>query len=189
MTRRLRVPATVLLALTLVAAAFLVRLTQPDAEDRQAPFVTPAVFGQTVEGRDLTFTAQDAYLADRLTTASWTGKTEGAWLVIEATIGSKLGVATPYATATIGDLRYAASDRPDNAALGGSLDAGLPQSGAFVFELPRSVIESADARHVRVRFANAFEVRLDSAIDLVLDLTTLQHRDSVALQEPGVVLP
>ena len=189
MTRRLSTPVVLLITAALLAAAFTVRATQPTDEEQVKPFVTTAVLGQQVEGRDLVFTAADAYLADRVTTASWVGDSEGVWLVIDATIGSKLGIATPYATMTLGDLRYTSSDRPDDAVLGGSLDPGLPQSGSFVFELPLSALEGPDATRAVVRFATAFQVRLDSAIDMTLDLTQLEHQSSAALQPPGLALP
>ena len=73
--------------------------------------------------------------------------------------------------------------------LGDSLDAGLPQAGAFVFELPRSVLESEEGTHVTARIANGFRVRLDSAIDMVLDLTQLERRGTAALPQPGMVTP
>jgi hypothetical protein len=184
-----RRPAVVLLTTVLIAAAFALRLTQPSDEQQQGPFVAAAVFGQRVEGRDLTFIAQDAHLADRVTSATWTGETDGVWLVVDATIGSKLGVAVPYATLTIGDLRYTSSDRPDDAALGAPIDAGMPQAGSFVFELPASALEGPAATHAVARFATAYRVRLDSVIDLTLDLTALEHRSSATLQDPGVVLP
>lgn len=189
MTRRLRGPAAILVAAGLIAVAFVLRLTQPGDEQQQGPFVTAAVFGQQVEGRDLTFIAQDAYLADRVASATWTGETEGVWLVVDATIGSKLGVAVPYATLTVGELRYTSSDRPDDAALGAPVDAGMPQAGSFVFELPASALEGPAGTHAVARFATAYRVRLDSAIDLTLDLTALEHRPSATLRDPGVVLP
>lgn len=189
MSRLLRTPAVVLITAALVATAFAIRLSQPSDADTQLPFITTAVFGESVEGRDLVFTAHDAYLADRVTASSWVGETDGVWLVIDATIGSKVGIATPYATMTIGELRYTSSDRPDEAVLGTSLDPGLPQGGSFVFELPLSALEGADARRAVVRFATTFQVRLDSAIEMTLDLTSLRHEDSATLQEPGLVLP
>jgi hypothetical protein len=185
----MRPVVVILLTIALVGAAFLIRLTQPSDEQQQQPFVTTAGFDEQVEGRDLTFEAHDAYLADRVTAADWVGETEGVWLLIDATIGAKLGIATPYATLTMDGLRFTASDRPDDAALGASLDPGLPQSGSFVFELPRDLVEGPEGRHVVVRFANAFQVRLDSAIDLTLDLSALRHETSATLQAPGVVVP
>ena len=186
MTRR---PALVIGAVALLALAFLVRLTQPSDEDVEKPFVTAVTLEQPAEGRDLTLTAHDAVLSDRLTTSDWVGETDGVWLVIDATIGSKLGIATPEAPLTIDGVQYTASDRPDDAALGGSLDPGLPQRGAFVFELPLSAVDGPGAAAAQVRFATAFRVRLDSAIDLSLDLTALQHETSTVLQTPGLELP
>ena len=180
---------TVILTVALVGAAFLVRLTEPSDEQSQEPFVSGAVFGQQVEGRDLTFVAEDAYLADRLTSSEWIGETEGVWVVVDATIGAKLGTTLPYVTLRVGDLTYVISSRAGDAALGGSLEAGLPQHGSFVFELPREVVASAEATHAVARFSNGYRVRLDSAIDLVLDLTALRHEKSVALQDPGLVVP
>ena len=147
-----RIPA-ILALVAFVGAAFLVYLTKPSDEELQRPFVTYAGFGEQVEGRDLTWTAEDAYLADRLTSSEWIGETDGVWLVIEGTIGSKLGITSPDVSVLIGDLRYVASDRPGDAALGESLSAGLPQAGAFAFELPRSVLDEPGrhARHGAVR--------------------------------------
>lgn len=189
MSRPLRTGAVVLVTVALVGVAFLVRLTQPSDEEQQKPFVATAVFGEQAEGRDLTFEAHDAYLADRIVSPDWVGETEGVWLVIEATIGAKLGVANPYATVTIDGLRFTTSKRAEDVALGRSLDAGLPQQGAFVFELPRDLAEGEAGRHVVVRFASAFDVRLDSAIDMTLDLGALRHERTVTIEEPGVVLP
>jgi len=182
------VPA-VLALLACIGAAFLLHFTEPTDEQLQGPFVTYARFGQQVEGRDLTWIAEDAYLADRLTSAEWVGETDGIWLVIEGTISSKLGITSPDVSVLIGERRYSASDRPGDAALGGSLDAGLPQAGAFAFELPRSVLDGVDGKRVTARFATGFRVRLDSAIDMVLDVTELDHRTSAALPQPGVVIP
>jgi hypothetical protein len=183
-----RIPA-VLALLALIGGALVLHLTKPSDEELQGPFVTYAGFGEQVEGRDLTWIAEDAYLADRLTSSEWTGETDGVWLVIEGTIGSKLGITTPDVSVLVGDRRYEASDRPGDAALGDSLDAGLPQAGAFVFELPRSVLDSEEGTHVTARIANGFRVRLDSAIDMVLDLTQLDHRDTATLPQPGMVTP
>jgi hypothetical protein len=181
-------PAAILAALGLVAAAFLIRFTQPSDENQLSPFVATLAPGQRAEGRDLTLEVQDAYLADRLTSDTWAGETDGVWLVIDATIGARLGVATPYATLTADGVQWTSSDRPDDAALGGSLDAGLPQSGSFVFELPTSLVESEAGRHAVVRFATAFTVRLDSVFDVPLDLGSLRHEPNATLSEPGVVV-
>jgi hypothetical protein len=189
MSRRMRTTGVVLTTVALVGAAFLVRLTQPSDEDQQKPFVTTAVFDQQVEGRDLTFEAHDAYLADRIISPDWVGDSEGVWLIIDATIGAKLGIATPYATLTMGGLRFTTSKRAEDVGLGGSLNAGLPQEGSFVFELPRELVEGAAGRDVVVRFATAFQVRLDSAIDMTLDLSTLRSERSVTIEPAGMVLP
>ncbi|MGE3193575.1 MAG: hypothetical protein AB7K08_08930 [Microbacteriaceae bacterium] len=183
-----RLPA-VLALLALIGGALVLHLTKPSDEELQGPFVTYAGFGEQVEGRDLTWEAEDAYLADRLTAPGWTGETDGIWLVIEGTIGSKLGITTPDVSVRVGERIYEASDRPGDAVLGDSLDAGLPQAGAFAFELPRSVLESEEGTHVTARIANGFRVRLDSAIDMVLDLTQLDHRGTAALPQPGMATP
>jgi hypothetical protein len=39
------------------------------------------------------------------------------------------------------------------------------------------------------RIATGFRVRLDSAIDMVLDLTQLDHRSTAALPQPAMVTP
>ncbi|MEO8262512.1 MAG: hypothetical protein ABI566_08065 [Pseudolysinimonas sp.] len=183
---RKRIPA-ILALIGLMGGALLLHLTEPSDEQIQGPFVTYARFGEQVEGRNLTWIAEDAYLADRLTSADWIGETDGIWLVIEGTIGSRLDITSPDVSVLVGERRYIVSNRPGDAALGTSLAAGLPQSGAFVFELPRSVLESAEGTRVTARFATGFRVRLDSAIDMVLDLTSLEHKSTVALPQPGVV--
>ena len=183
---RARIPA-VLAMVALVGGALLLHLTEPSDEQIQGPFVSYARFGEQVEGRNLTWIAEDAYLADRLTSADWIGDTDGVWLVIEGTIGSRLDVTSPDVSVLIGERRYIVSNRPGDAALGTSLAAGLPQSGAFVFELPRAVLESAEGRRVTARFATGFRVRLDSAIDMLLDLSQLEHRSTAVLPQPGVV--
>jgi hypothetical protein len=183
-----RIPA-VLALVALVGGALGLHLTKPSDEDLQGPFVTQATFGEQVEGRNLTWIAEDAYLADRLTSPEWVGETEGVWLVIEGTIGSKLDITSPDVSVLVGERRYEASDRPGDAVLGDSLDAGLPQAGAFAFELPRSVLDSPEGTRVTARVATGFRVRMDSAIDMVLDLTRLDHRSTAALSQPGMVTP
>lgn len=178
---------SVLALLGLIAIAFVLKLTEPSDDDLQGPFVTYAQFGEQVDGRDLTWKADTAYLADRLTSAEWVGETDGVWLVIEGTIGSKLELTTPFASIRIGDKRYAASDRPGDAVLGTSVSPGLPQAGAFVFELPKSVLDSPDGRLAVARFATGWDIRLDSATDMVLDLTQLDHKPTAALPSPGMV--
>ena len=187
MTRRRPAVTTIVLTVALIAAAFLVRLTEPSDEQSQEPFVSGAAFGEEAEGRDLTLVADDAYLADRLTSSEWVGETPGVWLVVDATIGAKLGNTVPYVTLRVGELTYVISSRAGDSALGGSLAAGLPQQGSFVFEIPRELVDSPDATHAVVRFSNGYRVRLDSAIDLVLDLSALRHEKSVSLSEPGIV--
>src|SRR4051812_48767041 len=120
MTRKISKPVVVLITAGMVAAALLVRLTQPSDEQQLEPFVSVVHPGERVEGRDLTLEVEDAYLADRVTTADWTGETEGVWLIVDATIGAKLSVASPYATLTVGDTEWDASNRPKTSALGGS---------------------------------------------------------------------
>jgi hypothetical protein len=188
MSTRTRVIA-IAAAVAMLGAAFVVRLTQPSDEQQLAPFVLTMAPGQRAEGRDLTLEVTEVYLADRVTSPDWTGETDGVWLIVDATVGAKLGVTSPYATLTAGGVEWDASDRPDRAALGASLAAGLPQRGSFVFELPESLIDSDAGRSAVIRFATAFAVRLDSAIDLPLDLSALERRASATLQEPGVVAP
>jgi hypothetical protein len=190
MTTNRRAAVVVLTTVALLGGAFLVRATQPTDDQQEAPFVTTAEFGERAEGRDLELEATDAFLADRLTSPDWIGETEGVWLVIDATIGSRFQIATPYATVMAGELEFSASNRPQDAALNDTLvAAGLPHSGSFVFELPRELIEGPDARHVIVRFATALDPRLDSVIDVPLDLSELRHESSATLQEPGMVTP
>jgi hypothetical protein len=182
--------SVILVTLVLLGGAFLVRATQPTDDQQEEPFVTTAQFGERAEGRDLVLQATDAYLADRVTSVDWIGETEGVWLVIDATIGSKFAIATPYATLMAGGLEFTSSNRPQEAALNDTVvAAGLPHSGSFVFELPSELVEGPDGRHVVVRFATTLDPRLDSVIDVTLDLSTLEHQSSAALQEPGMVAP
>jgi hypothetical protein len=51
------------------------------------------------------------------------------------------------------------------------------------------VLDSPEGTRVTARIATGFRVRLDSAIDMVLDLTQLDHRSTAALPQPGMVTP
>lgn len=189
MTRRKRGAVLALATLALLGGAFLVRGTQPSDDQQELPFVTTAEFGERAEGRNLVLEATDAYLADRVTSAEWIGDTEGVWLVIDATIGSKYAIATPYSTLFAGGLEYSSSNRPREAALNDALlDAGLPQSGSFVFELPTSLVEGPDGKNAIVQFATTLNPRLDSVIEVRLDLSRLPHQSSATLLEPGMVI-
>jgi hypothetical protein len=166
----------VVVALVLVALAFVVSRTEPEEEVGFAPFAVRVPMGQVGEGRGLQGAVDGAVLADTVRLDDWTGETTGTWLVVRARMATTENPALGYATLHVGDRTWVASNRPGSDAMHAALlDPGLPVAGSFVFEIPAELVADPAARSAVVRLADDGDTRLITVIETQLDLTALEH--------------
>lgn len=176
LTRPVRVAA----ALGLVALAFVVARTEPQDELTFAPFVVRVDPGEVGEGRGLQAVVDDAVLADEATLGSWTGETDGVWLVVSTRMATTESGSLGYATLAVGERQWDASSRPGLQAMSSALlDPGLPWSGAFLFELPADIADDPAARDATIRLAHDPDTRMRTVVEVGVDLTALPHEPIV----------
>jgi len=168
--------------LGLLAAAFGVAFTTPGDDAMQAPFPVTGGLGDRIESTYLVVRAHDAQLAHEVVLDGWTGTTAGIWLVVDTTLGARTESLSLGAELTVAGVRYRATQRVDNLD-GQALVAGLPISGPFLIELPADILDDPGARSAVLRLGPGFGLRLDSVVEITLDLTALDLVD-VAEPEP-----
>lgn len=170
----------VLAGLGLLALAFGVAYSAPGDDEIEAPFVVSGELEQQVVSQHLVVTVLDAQLADEVVVETWRGTTSGVWLVVDATVQARTERSTVDVNVYIDGVRYPASGRISTDAVDGRVaDAGFPVTGPVLVELPADIVERAGARSAIVRFSSGIDARLDSVIDVEVDLTSLQHDDRV----------
>ena len=99
---------------------------------------------------------------------------------MDATVQARTERSTVDVNVYIDGVRYPASGRISTDAVDGRVaDAGFPVTGPVLVELPADIVERAGARSAIVRFSSGIDARLDSVIDVEVDLTSLQHDDRV----------
>lgn len=166
----------VVAGLGLLAAAYAVTATTPGQPVLEAPFATPAVIGEEAVSRHLVVTVHEVVLADEIEIALWEGTTSGVWLAGELTVATTTEPRSVDLDVFIDGVRYPYSARIDDETVPGNLaDTGLPMTGPFAVELPADVLEHPGARSAVIRIAPGGDSRLDSVVELTLDLTALDH--------------
>ncbi len=159
-------------------AAVVGQLALTDAQ-QQAPFVVDAALGERAEGRTLAVTVREVQLAERVSDADgW--QASGDWLVVDLdaeVLQTETASILSLVELDLGDRTVSASERP--ASLESTpLDLGLPRAGSLAFELP------ADATGtVTLRIGRAADERLDSVVELPVDLGALERAPHVELEE------
>ncbi|TFV84987.1 hypothetical protein E4V99_08115 [Microbacterium sp. dk485] len=169
----------------LLFGAWLVTLATPTADADEAPFVVPAALGEEARGRSITVTVTDVRLAEHVSAGAWAG--EGVWLVVDldaAAAREEDRTALGGASLAIGERTYRASERPPSL-FQQPLLVGIPREGSLAFELPPDAVDEQAV----LRLSGDWETRLDSLIELPLDLADLDPVDSVELTETGWARP
>ena len=164
----------------LVVAAWGVAALTPPEEAREAPFPVRAVIGEPASGRNIETTIADVRRADRVTAGAWSA--DGNWVVVDLTVEAVMTepASLALATLTIGDRVFSASERPKSLAQS-ALAVGIPLSGSLAFELPTD----ADQGEGTLSLALHGDSRLDSVIELPIDLGALPHPPSIELEPTG----
>lgn len=160
-------------------AAGVGHLTLSDGQ-QQAPFVVHAAIGERAEGRAFAVTLRQVRVADRVTAdGGWSA--EGNWLVVDLdaeALRTETASILSLAELDLGERTISASERPDSLE-STPLDVGLAHSGSLAFELP------ADARAgtSTLRLGRSADDRLDSVVELELDLGALERVADLELEE------
>ncbi len=169
-------------AAALIVLAFAVARTEPGEGVSFAPFVSRVEQGQLGEGRDVQAVVDRAVLADVVEVGSWTGETTGVWLVVDARMATTESPGLAAAELRVGDRMWRPSTRPSSGALQmTALAAGLPMRGSFVFELPAELLAEPVAAHAVLQLATDTDSRLQSVVELELDLVAMPHEHRLEL--------
>lgn len=182
MRRRL---VTWIAALGVIVAAGVVIALGPEEETSQSPFETAVALGEHGVGRDIEVTFESITAAQVVSTefGDWVGETEGVWIAVELTATSVLDRSSVYGWLLVDDHIWDGSTRGDSDAMEGhGISAGLPETGTLLFEVPRELLETAT--NARILVANTSDWRLDSAISIAVDLTSLTVQDEHVFPAP-----
>ena len=160
----------------LLVLAWLVALVTPSEDAHEAPFPVAAAVGEEGIGRNIAVRVDEVRRAESVVEGGWTA--EGNWLVVdlEAAAVVKEGVSLTLATFTVDGRTYRASERPMSLLQAG-LFAGIPQTGSLAFELPDELVDGTGV----LRFAIDSDTRLDSVVEVTVDLAELEAEASVEL--------
>lgn len=174
-----RVLAWIAGALMVALAAVVGELALTDAQ-QQASFVVPAVVGERVEGRTIAVTIRQVRAADELRDArGW--QASGSWVVVDLdaeALQNESGSILSLADLDLGDRTVSASERPESLATI-PLALGLSRSGSLAFELPAG----ATGGTATLRLGRSEEDRLDSVVELPIDLGALERLPQLELEE------
>lgn len=172
----LRRPLAATIALLCVVLAFVVARTEPQENVGFGPFAVRVELGEVGEGRGLQGVVDGARFADVVSIGRWTGETRGVWFVVDVRMATTENPSLAYATLHVGERHWASSNRPGDGSLDGVVfEAGLPNQGAFVFEVPADLVDDPAARSARIQLADDLDTRLITVIEVELDLTQLEH--------------
>ncbi|MGZ0712489.1 hypothetical protein ACWPKO_29540 (plasmid) [Coraliomargarita sp. W4R53] len=168
----------------LVAAAWGVAAITPPDSEIQAPFVAMATLEQPIEGRNIAATINEVKRVSRVSEGGWSA--DGNWLVIDLDVSattaesSALFVPTKLMLAefTVGGYTYGATERAPSL-WKHALAVGIPRSGSIAFELPSQLDEGIGV----LSLGENTDSRLDSVIEMSIDLSTLSVEAESALVE------
>ena len=176
---------TWVVALAVIVAAGVVIALGPEDETSQAPFETVVALGQPGTGRDIAVTFDDVRAVTLVEAESgdWTGETEGVWIAVDLTATSLLDQSGMHGWLVVDDYIFDASTRAESNGMEERvLSAGLPERGTLLFEVPRNLLDTASG--ARILVASGSDWRLDSAITLPVDLTSLDVESTYVFAAP-----
>lgn len=174
---------------SLLVAAGLVGLTVPSEGEIGSPFDVTTPIGEPGVGRDIAATVHSVQRPTRVEDGGWVGEGPSVWVVAdvaaEAVLSDK-ATSLDYAAIVIDEVTYSASERPSNTLLDWPLSTGISTRGWLVFELPERILESTGAASARLELASSAlnDIRFDSRLVTVIDLTALPTRDVVTISGP-----
>ncbi|WP_072314702.1 hypothetical protein [Agrococcus sp. Marseille-P2731] len=162
-------------------AALIGTLTLGDTETAQ-PFVVEAAVGERAEARLFAATVREVRATEQLSDASgW--QAGGTWVVVDLDVEAmqtEVASLLSLAELDLGDRVISASERPESLR-SASLRLGIPQSGSLAFELP----EGALTGEATLRLGRSLETRVDTIVELRIDLAAIEREPSIELRETG----
>jgi len=179
---------SILAGVALLAAAYGVTATIPSSELVKAPFGVRGAIGDRIVSQPMIVTVNEVFLADEVELDLWRGTTNGVWFVADATIAATVEREGVDVELYLDGVEYPSSSRADSSTVDGSVvDPGFPMTGPILIELPADVVDRPGARSAVLRISTGSDPRLDSVIELVIDLTQLDTDGSVELEptRPG----
>jgi hypothetical protein len=181
MRRALAVPA----AVGLLALAFGVAYSSPGDSQVYQPFAVSGQLGDEIVSQHLVATVHGAELAEVVELGSWRGTTAGVWLVVDATVQARSERSTVDAKVFIDGVLYPGTNRTSTDTVDGRVaDSGFPVTGSILIELPADVQELPGAATATLQLSTGGDVRLDSVIQLTLDLTAYPIEARVERETP-----
>ncbi|WP_440710766.1 hypothetical protein [Herbiconiux sp. YIM B11900] len=177
----------VLVAVLVVAG--VVAHTAPTKGLWQAPIAVAGAVGQEVAGRNIVATIDEVRVAEQVTAANgWAGETTGVWVVVDAGVASVVtdeAARLGSARLQIGGTSFSASTRPGLGTIADqSLTTGIALTGPLMFEVPPELLATEDAHRASVQLALDEDRRVDSQIEVPVDLGALPLEDSVETGRP-----
>lgn len=167
----------------LVLLAFGATLLTPPDEVEGAPFPVSGELGDQLVSQHHVVTFHEFALADEVELAFWEGTTGGVWFVAEATIAARVDRQTVDVDLFVDGVRFEVSGRADSDTVDGRVaDAGLPQTGPILIELPADILDRPGARSATLRLASSGDTRLDSVVEVRIDLTELERHGRLELE-------
>ena len=172
----------ILAGVALLAAAYAVTATIPTSQAVEAPFASRGVIGDEIVSQHLIGTVNGAALANEVELDLWRGTTNGIWFVADTTLSAMTEPELIQVDLFLDGVRYPSSSRGDGVLDESSVDAGFASTGPILVELPADVLERPGAREAVLRISTGFDARLDSVIEVVIDLTQLDVDERVELE-------
>jgi hypothetical protein len=172
-----------MLVVIVVAAAALVWHRLPTPTDLYGPFDVRGAAGDVVRGRPLTVTVTSVRIASQVNSV----EAAGGWVVVDATVAANSSTELPHADLMIGPNTYVPSDRFFGKTLGAEIAPGIPQRGAWVFDVAAPLVAD-DASETIVLRVGAGSDLLDSrlVIDIPADDPRITRTDDIDLVAPEV---
>ncbi|MGX5681217.1 hypothetical protein [Schumannella luteola] len=181
-------PLAWIAAAGILVAAGAVVLLEPGEQLAQGPIVVAVAPGEEGAGRNIVATFGDVRVGEVLELDSTGAKytTEGVWVAVDVVAESVVSPTGLRSTLEIDGNEYLGSERLDTDGIESwTLAAGLPTAGTVVFEIPPKLVGGT----AHVRLAGSGTPRLDSVIELTVDLSTLEVAPTVTAFAAGRVDP
>jgi len=164
----------------LSGAWVIAEFTLPESASER-PFVQSTQVGDRAVGRNIAVTVLDVQAARTITTDDgWSAS--GSWVVIEleaAAVVQQTAAALNGATLQIDGVTYSASERVTsaNSLYRTSLVPGVARHGVIAFEIAPDMLTGTGL----LQLSLSTDTRLESVIELEIDLGSLPVHDEVAL--------
>jgi hypothetical protein len=178
---KLRPALALFTAVLAIAASALLWHHLPVPTDIYAPFDVRADAGTQAVGRGLTTTVTGVDIAPRVTTSTPKRAVSaiGVWVIVDTRMAATVASALPRAELLIGPNSYSPTTRLVPATLGLPLNPGIAQTGAWVFDVPPTLLATVGS--IVLRTWVDIDPRLDSRLVTTIDVRDATRTDGTAV--------